>query len=481
MKRNWLLLSSFVLPFLYYGCAVNPVSGNQDFVLMSENQEIAMGKRYNAEVLKQIPVYSDNELQQYVQALGESLAKNSHRSNLIYRFTVLDSPDVNAFALPGGYIFIYRGLMAYLSSEEELAAVLGHELGHVTARHSVQQISQSQLFDILTTIVGGVGGQSNSTAYNITNLAKGAFLAGYGRKLELQADELGAEYMALDGYSTEGMLKTLSVLKDQEVYSKEVSKRRGQTQTYHGVFASHPKNDKRFQEVISRAEVLKEDSSKDPVGNYLNKIEGLVFGDNEASGVRRGRDFYHSSLDLHLQAPKNWEIINTSRRLIFSSPDGEGYLALEVEDQNMRESPREYLKRNFSKNIYEAEDLLLDNYEASKTIIYSANERVRVAAVYKDRKVFTFIGRTKNFEKDFSSLDKGFVEIINSFSRLKNEEIPLSLPLRIRSYKVNQGDTYNSLSLRSPIPFDPEDKLRLLNGDYPNGKLTTGRTIKIVE
>ena len=481
MKRNWLLLSSFVLPFLYYGCAVNPVSGNQDFVLMSENQEIAMGKRYNAEVLKQIPVYSDNELQQYVQALGESLAKNSHRSNLIYRFTVLDSPDVNAFALPGGYIFIYRGLMAYLSSEEELAAVLGHELGHVTARHSVQQISQSQLFDILTTIVGGVGGQSNSTAYNITNLAKGAFLAGYGRKLELQADELGAEYMALDGYSTEGMLKTLSVLKDQEVYSKEVSKRRGQTQTYHGVFASHPKNDKRFQEVISRAEVLKEDSSKDPVGNYLNKIEGLVFGDNEASGVRRGRDFYHSSLDLHLQAPKNCEIINTSRRLIFSSPDGEGYLALEVEDQNMRESPREYLKRNFSKNIYEAEDLLLDNYEASKTIIYSANERVRVAAVYKDRKVFTFIGRTRNFEKDFSSLDKGFVEIINSFSRLKNEEIPLSLPLRIRSYKVNQGDTYNSLSLRSPIPFDPEDKLRLLNGDYPNGKLTTGRTIKIVE
>jgi len=481
MKRNWLLLSSFVLPFLYYGCAVNPVSGNQDFVLMSENQEIAMGKRYNAEVLKQIPVYSDNELQQYVQALGESLAKNSHRSNLIYRFTVLDSPDVNAFALPGGYIFIYRGLMAYLSSEEELAAVLGHELGHVTARHSVQQISQSQLFDILTTIVGGVGGQSNSTAYNITNLAKGAFLAGYGRKLELQADELGAEYMALDGYSTEGMLKTLSVLKDQEVYSKEVSKRRGQTQTYHGVFASHPKNDKRFQEVISRAEVLKEDSSKDPVGNYLNKIEGLVFGDNEASGVRRGRDFYHSSLDLHLQAPKNWEIINTSRRLIFSSPDGEGYLALEVEDQNMRESPREYLKRNFSKNIYEAEDLLLDNYEASKTIIYSANERVRVAAVYKDRKVFTFIGRTRSFEKDFSSLDKGFVEIINSFSRLKNEEIPLSLPLRIRSYKVNQGDTYNSLSLRSPIPFDPEDKLRLLNGDYPNGKLTTGRTIKIVE
>ncbi len=480
VKNHICLLSFFILPILFYGCAVNPVSGNQDFVLMSENQEIAMGKRYNAEILKQIPVYPDNQLQNYVQVLGESLAENSHRSNLIYRFTVLDSPDVNAFALPGGYIFIYRGLLAYLSSEEELAAVLGHELGHVTARHSVQQISQSQLFDILTTIVGGVGGQGNSTVYNITNLAKGAFLAGYGRKLELQADELGAEYMALEGYSTQGMLKTLSVLKDQETYSKEVSKRRGQTQTYHGVFASHPSNDKRFQEVISKAEALKEDSPKDPAGNYLNNLEGLVFGDNKASGVRRGRDFYHSSLDLHLQAPKNWEIINTPSRLIFSSPEGQAFLTLEVEDQNMKESPREYLQRNFSKNLYEAEDILLDDYEASKTIIYSLNEKIRVAAVYKDRKVFTFVGRTKDIETDFSNFDKGFIEIINSFSRLKSEEIPLSLPLRIRLYEVKKDDTYNSLSLRSPIPFDPEEKLRLLNGDYPDGKLKIGRVIKIV-
>ena len=119
---------------------------------MSESQEIALGRNYSSQILKQIPAYPDKELQDYVQSVGDSLAKKSHRPNLIYRFTVLDSPDVNAFALPGGYIFVFRGLMAYLSSEEELAAVLGHELGHVTARHSVQQISQSQLFDVLTTV-----------------------------------------------------------------------------------------------------------------------------------------------------------------------------------------------------------------------------------------------------------------------------------------------------------------------------------------
>ena len=146
------LILSLIIIFLA-NCSVNPVTGKQDFVMISENQEIQMGREYNAQILKQSPRYQDQNLQEYVQSIGESLASKSHRPNLIYRFTVIDSPDINAFALPGGYIFINRGLMAYLSSEEELAAVLGHEIGHVTARHSVRQYSQSQLMGILSTAV----------------------------------------------------------------------------------------------------------------------------------------------------------------------------------------------------------------------------------------------------------------------------------------------------------------------------------------
>ena len=283
MKPYFFIFNFVLLVSLSFGCAINPVSGNQDFVLMSEDQEVAMGSNYSKQVLKQIAIYPDKKVQEYVQNIGDSLAKKSHRPELVYRFIVLDSPDVNAFALPGGYIFIYRGLMAYLSSEEELASVLGHELGHVTARHSVQQISKSQLFDVITTVVGR---QANSNVSNITNLAKGAFLAGYGRKLELQADELGAEYLVLDGYSYKGMLDTLSVLKDQELYSKERSLRRGeQNQTYHGVFASHPSNDKRFQEVISKAQKIANVPSREPKGSYLDMIEGVVYGDSEVAGI----------------------------------------------------------------------------------------------------------------------------------------------------------------------------------------------------
>ena len=185
------LILSLIIIFLA-NCSVNPVTGKQDFVMISENQEIQMGREYNAQILKQSPRYQDQNLQEYVQSIGESLASKSHRPNLIYRFTVIDSPDINAFALPGGYIFINRGLMAYLSSEEELAAVLGHEIGHVTARHSVRQYSQSQLMGILSTAVEINAGR---TAGNIANLASGALLSGYGRDMELEADDLGAQYI----------------------------------------------------------------------------------------------------------------------------------------------------------------------------------------------------------------------------------------------------------------------------------------------
>ena len=192
MKIYFLLL---LLIVSLVSCAVNPVTGKQDFVMISEEQEIQMGREYNSQILKMNPVYQDQKLQDYVQSIGESLALKSHRPNLIYRFTVLDSPDINAFALPGGYIYINRGLMSYFSSEEELAAVLGHEIGHVTARHSVRQYSQSQLMGILS---AAIEINSGRTAGNIANLASGALLSGYGREMELEADDLGAQYIYQD-------------------------------------------------------------------------------------------------------------------------------------------------------------------------------------------------------------------------------------------------------------------------------------------
>ena len=459
-------------------CAVNPVTGKQDFVMISENQEIQMGREYNAEILKQYPIYQDQSLQEYVQSIGESLALKSHRPELVYRFTVLDSPDINAFALPGGYIYINRGLMSYLSSEEELAAVLGHEIGHVTARHSVRQYSQAQLMGILSTAVEINSGR---TAGNLANLASGALLSGYGRDMELEADDLGAQYIYQEGYSPQGMYEVLSVLKDQEIYSKKIAEQRGQEpRSYHGVFASHPSNDLRLQEVLDNVGSSFQMGEKKEKDTYLQKIEGMVFGDSEQSGIRRGRDFYHGPLNLYMSSPENWEIINNPNSLIFSSPFGEAVLQMTLEDLNFKESPESYMRR-FASDTYEDQKLIVNGYEGFTARAYRSGRSTRMAVVFKNNQVYQFIGYTKNESIDLSRFDQDFLGIINSFRDLQQNEMHLSKPLRLRNYKVKKGDNYKSLASLSSINVNAEDQLRLINGDYPNKTLEVGRTIKIVE
>ena len=473
--KNLTLLLMFIS---IVGCAVNPVTGTQDFVLISENEEIAMGREYNAQILKKNSIYQDKELQDYVQSIGDSLASRSHRPNLVYRFTVLDSSDINAFALPGGYIFINRGLMSYLSSEEELAAVLAHEIGHVTARHSVRQYSQSQLMSILSTAIEINAG---STAGNIANLASGALLSGYGREMELEADELGAQYIFEDGYSPQGMYKVLSVLKDQEVYSKEIAKQRGQEpSSYHGIFASHPSNDKRLQEVIDKVSIsnLKGKSKKKDI--YLSKIDGMVFGDSEQSGIRRGNEFYHGPLNFYISSPETWEIINTPNQLIFSSPYGQAVLQMTLEDLNFKETPKDYLRR-FVSNTFEEEELKINSLDGYTAIIKRSGRLSRIAVIFKGDKVYRFIGSLEDRESDINQYDSRFLRIINSFRKLTKEEQDFSKPLRIRTYLVKNGDSYESLAKDSSININAEDQLRLLNGDYPDKKLNIGRMIKIVK
>jgi len=460
------------------GCAVNPVTGKQDFVVLSEDQEIQMGREYNAQILRQYQIYEDEKIQNYVQSIGESLAKKSHRPNLIYRFTVLDSPEINAFALPGGYIYINRGLMAYMSSEEELAAVLGHEIGHVTARHSVRQYSQAQLMGVLS---AAIEINSGRTAGDLANLASGALLSGYGREMELEADDLGAQYIYQDGYSPQGMYDVLAVLKDQEIYSKKVAKQRGiEPRNYHGVFASHPSNDKRLQEILDNVSQNFVKGTNKSKSNYLAMIEGMVFGDSQQAGVTRGNEFFHGPLNLYLSSPENWEIINNANSLIFNAPFGEATLQVTLEDLNFVESPEDYLKR-FVRNTTDEEVLMIDGLSGFTAKTYRSGRTTRMAVIFKDDKAYQFIAYLKDRDGDFSSYDLQFMNIIKSLRSLTEKELKYSQPLRIKTYKVRQGETYESIASTSSITLNAEDQLRLLNGDYPDKELAVGRVIKIVD
>jgi len=257
-------------------CSVNPVSGKKDFTLISEQQELAMGAQSHKSILKQKKRYNNPALQAYVNNIGQALAKKSHRNNIRFTFTILDDPSVNAFALPGGYVYITTGIMAYLNSEGELAGVLGHEIGHVTARHGVKQQSAGMASAILVDLIAKKAGSGTGKSLNQLGTA---LLRGYGRDHELQADKLGAEYLARVGYAPENMIDVVSVLKAQEEFDKYQAKKEGrQPRAYHGVFATHPKNDVRLQQVIKAAKRFKTAGTR-PANHdgYLKRINGLKY------------------------------------------------------------------------------------------------------------------------------------------------------------------------------------------------------------
>jgi len=388
MKNIYSLILCLILINLS-GCAVNPATGEQDLVLMSEQSEIALGRKTNKEVLQHYIVYDDPELQAYVSRVGEGLAKNSHRNNLIYRFTVLDSKDVNAFALPGGYIFITRGLMAYLNSEAQLAAVLGHEIGHVTARHSVRQYSAAQLTGIGTVLASIFIPGMNQIGSQLMQVMGSALLRGYGREHELEADKLGAEYVARTNYDTESMLDVIQVLKDQETFETQRAKSEGrEPRIYHGLFSTHPDHDTRLQEIVEYASKYQiQTEGRKGEEEYLNKIDGLIFGDSPQQGITRGNNFYHVQLDISIVFPRKWNVTNLPDKLVITAPQGVATQQILLEDINKRISPREFMIQRLGlKTLRNDKPLKINGLEAHTgiaTINTGAGQRAaRFTVIY---------------------------------------------------------------------------------------------------
>ncbi len=486
MNKIYTLLLIFI-SINFSGCAVNPATGAQDLVLMTEQNEIALGRNSHKEVLQQYSVYDNPELQAYVSSVGEKLAKNSHRNNLIYRFTVLDSKDVNAFALPGGYIYITRGLMAYLNSEAELAAVLGHEIGHVTARHSVRQYSAAQLTGIGAALGSIFIPGMNQVGTQLMQVLGSAFLRGYGREHELEADKLGAEYVARTNYDANAMLDVIGVLKNQEVFETQRAKAEGrESRIYHGVFSTHPDNDTRLQEVVAYAKQYQNKTgTKKGDEAYLAMVDGLIFGDNPQQGITRGNNFYHESLNFSLVFPKQWNLTNLPDKLIITAPQGLASQQMLLQDLNKKISPREFmLERLGLKDLQNDAQLTIDGLPAHTgiaTVGTEAGQRPgRFTVIYYNNQAYILIGLSKD-PKALSQFDSAFLDTAKSFHRMTDNERALAQPLRLKIVKSTPETDFSSLAKLSPLEQYQEEQLRLLNGLYPQGDARSKVLLKIID
>lgn len=482
--RSPALAMALLLAFsLLAGCAVNPATGKTNFVMMSEQQELDLGRRYNQEIVKQNPPYADAKLQAYVQEVGRRVASHSHRSSIPYHFTLVDSPDINAFALPGGYIYINRGLLAYLNSEAELAAVLGHEVGHVTARHSVQQQSQSTAWNILGQAVAigtGVG-----AAGDLANVLGTAFVRGYGRDMELEADGLGAQYLARSGYDPQAMIEVVKVLKNQEEFARDQARRKGQEAPpsgYHGLFDTHPDNDTRLQQVVGPARSLAGGNQVVNREVFLKHLEGLPFGDSAETGVRRGQDFYHAELGFTFHFPDGWGLVNRPDAVISHSADQQAFIAMTLDGSKPSLPPADYLRQKAGSQRLSMEESLQQDGLQGATAVLPGNPARRVAVIYKDDKAYLFVGAIRN-KASLESEDDKFLSVIHSFRPMKKEELALAQPLRLHLIQVKSGQTVASLARESKLPgpqADLENRIRLLNNLYPIGEPKPGDWLKVV-
>ena len=479
-KQTFLELSVVLMLLMLASCSTNPVSGKQDFVTMSESQEIQLGNRYHQEIIKQYPLYDNPQLQAYIDEIGQRLAANSHRSHLDFKFYLVDSPQVNAFAVPGGHIYITRGIMAYMQDEAQLAGVIGHEIGHVTARHSVRQNAQAQLSDILSAAVA-IGTGSREAA-QLTSTLGGALVSGYGRENELESDRLGAEYLARSGYDAQKMIEVVGILKDQELASNERARAKGeQPRSYHGLFATHPKNDTRLQQVVNTAKQYEiPETNITNQAKFMRLMNNVTYGQSEAQGIVDEERFYHRSLDLFIQFPLGWRIQNKSDRLIAQDPNTKQAIIVQSTRLNQPLSAPQFLQRNFNgfksgRSVRTSED---QAYAGQALVGEGENARnAIVGTVYRGKTAYVMIGLDNAKQLPVTEL----LQTLSSVRQLNKADKAFAKEKKLKVIRAKRGDTFAKLARRSKhLGEFAEQELRLLNDMYPEGEPKVGQFIKIV-
>ncbi len=481
---------------LLAGCATvtNPVSGQRELTVMDERSEIAEGRKAHDEVLKEYGAYPNPRLQAYVNEIGQRLARQSHRSNLAWHFTVLDSPEINAFALPGGYVYVTRGLMAYLESEADLAGVIGHEIGHVTARHGAQRATRQQtagLGVLAATILGAVlesRGVSGATdlAGSLSQGVAAGYIASYSREQELQADKLGAEYLVRINYDPKNMVDVIRVLKSQEQFAADTARAEGRSPPAQaGWLASHPSNDKRLQDIVQIAGQYKGRYADEGRARYLKAIDGITFGESRAQGVTRGRHFYHEPLGIALTAPEGWGVKNTPEVVALINAAGDAGLLVHVAPPNAGKTHEEIIRNVFRPEQGRTERLALGSFPATHFAGVGRNRQGQVQGV----EVTVVTGPAgQNFlliygARDARSLQRArgkLKEAESSFRALTGADIAAARPWVLRTAPYQRGG-FPQLARQSPLSGNAEQQLRLINGVYAGGEPPPGQLVKVVE
>ena len=472
-----ILLGAVVILLLLFGsCAVNPVSGGPELMLLSESDEIQLGKQTDAEVRRQYGVYEDAKLRAYVNDMGRRLAAVSHRPNLPYTFEIVDASVVNAFAVPGGYVYFTRGILANLNNEAEFAGVMGHELGHITARHSAQQYSRTQLAQ-LGVVVGGLF--LGDVVSGLAQFGVGVLFLSFSRDNERQADSLGVEYATRAGYDGKelaGFFETLERMNPG-------SDRSGLP----GWFSTHPSPEDRVVAVRREAEEWRQRLGiRDVKVNreaYLRHIDGLVYGEDPRQGYVEEGVFYHPDMKFQFPVPANWKVNNTQTQVQMVSETKDGGIIFSIASAaSPKEAAGKFTQANRA-SVLASEPITVGGFPAHRLVsdVRGQSGTLRVVSYFiqKDKAIFYFHGLSAPsvFDKHLNAFER----TMRGFRQLSDPKKINVKPDRVRLRTTKTSGTVES-GLRSlGVSKEDLDDMALLNGMDLKQALPAHTLVKVIE
>lgn len=467
---------------------VNPATGKKEFTpFMSPSDEINVGRQEHPNVVKEFGgVYDDPKVGGYVAAVGGRLAANSEMPDLEFTFTVLNSPIVNAFALPGGYVYVTRGILSLFNSEAELASVLGHEIGHVTARHTAKRYNQSMFAGLLGAGIGvALGSQA---AGDLFAYGSQLYLLSYSRDQEYQSDGLGIRYMNRAGYDPYASADMLRALQAQDTLEAKLAAGEGRSRPPE-FFSTHPNTENR----VGRAEELAAETgvAKDARprlgGRFLDAMDGMLYGDDPEQGLIRGRTFWHPKLKFTFTVPEGYRLINTADAVLAQGPEGDGAI-LTIGDVAEGASTNAVMMEAWKKlagdrALGQIETLTINGMEAAtgaaEARTQSGDVLARIVTIrYSATRAYHFLLVTPL--KLVDKLAEGLRRMTYSFARIPDDEVDKIKPLRLKVVTVRRGDTATSLAQKMAFEDHQLDRFLTLNGLGTGNELRAGDRVKLV-
>lgn len=455
------------------GCATNLATGERHLNFTSQDQEVAMGQQADQEISASLGLYPNESLQRYVQNLGAKLAATSELPNLPWTFRVVDDPGVNAFALPGGFIYVTRGILAHLSNEAELAGVLGHEIGHVTAQHSVHRMATQQLAQLGLGVSVALKPELQPYA-EAAGAGLGLLFLKYSRDDENQADALGVRYMTRAGSDPRQLIAVMAML---ESVSDDGG---GRVPEW---LATHPSPGNRREHI---AEIIQATPASAIGGSinresYLQEINGLIFGQNPREGFFKGSTFLHPDLKFQFEFPNGWQTSNQKQAVMAVSAEQDAIIIVSISDKR---SANEAANAFFSQTGVTAQRVEIGSIHGlrSASSVFAAQTEQGViqgfvAFVDYGGLIYQLLGYTG--QDRWRNYEQGLVTSINSFNRLTDQRILSVEPQRLMIVKINQNMSLEAFNQRYPSGVSLEVLARI-NQVAPSAQLKTGQHVKRV-